>query len=102
MVRAPVGRAFVVSLRLTVALSVSALLVVYCHRRGAFVCGAVCFRSRGAVRVGYLWVEGWCVCVAGVAGLWSVDADGLVSVADDSVLRGVAVDAAWRGVGYVC
>lgn len=35
--------------------------------------------------------------MAGVAGLWSVDADGLVSVADDSVLRGVAVDAARRG-----
>ena len=67
--------------------------MVYCHRRGAFVCGAVCFRSRGAVRVGYLWVEGWCVCVAGVAGLWSVDADGLVSVADDGVLRGVIQDA---------
>ena len=47
----------------------------------------------GAVRVGYLWVEGWCVCVAGVAGLWSVDADGLVSVADDGVLRGVIQDA---------
>ena len=35
--------------------------------------------------------------MAGVEGLWSVDADGLVSVADDSVLRGVAVDAARRG-----
>lgn len=31
--------------------------------------------------------------MAGVAGLWSVDADGVVSVADDSVLRGVVVDA---------
>lgn len=39
------------------------------------------------------WVERWCVCVAGVAGLWSVDADGLVSVADGGVLRGVAQDA---------
>lgn len=49
----------------------------------------------------WLWaivlVEGWCVCVAGVEGLWSVDADGLVSVADDSVLRGVVQDAARRG-----
>ena len=35
--------------------------------------------------------------MAGVAGLWSVDGDGLVSVADDSVLRGVARDAAARG-----
>lgn len=35
--------------------------------------------------------------MAGVEGLWSVDADGFVSVADDSVLRGVAVDAARRG-----
>lgn len=39
------------------------------------------------------WVERWCVCVAGVAGLWSVDADGLVSVADDGVLRGVVQGA---------
>lgn len=31
--------------------------------------------------------------MAGVAGLWSVDADGVVSVADDGVLRGVVVDA---------
>lgn len=31
--------------------------------------------------------------MAGVEGLWRVDADGVVSVADDSVLRGVAVDA---------
>ena len=31
--------------------------------------------------------------MAGVAGLWSVDADGLVSVADDGVLRGVVQDA---------
>lgn len=59
---------------------------------------AGCFRLWGdalslAGRVGYLWVEGWCVCVAGVAGLWSVDADGLVSVADDGVLRGVVQDA---------
>ena len=29
--------------------------------------------------------------------MWSVDGDGLVSVADDSVLRGVAQDAAARG-----
>lgn len=35
--------------------------------------------------------------MAGVAGLWSVDADGLVSVADDGVLRGVVQDAARRG-----
>lgn len=31
--------------------------------------------------------------MAGIEGLWSVDADGLVSVADDGVLRGVVVDA---------
>ena len=31
--------------------------------------------------------------MAGVEDLWSVDADGLVSVADDSVLRGVVQDA---------
>lgn len=42
-------------------------------------------------------MERWCICVAGVEGLWSVGADGVVSVADDSVLRGVAVDAARRG-----
>lgn len=35
--------------------------------------------------------------MAGVEGLWSVGADGVVSVADDSVLRVVAVDAARRG-----
>ena len=35
--------------------------------------------------------------MAGVAGLWSVDADGMVSVADDGVLRGVVVDAVRRG-----
>ena len=35
--------------------------------------------------------------MAGVEGLWSVDADGFVSVADDSVLRGVVQDAARRG-----
>lgn len=35
--------------------------------------------------------------MAGVAGLWSVDADGFVSVADDGVLRGVVVDAVRRG-----
>lgn len=35
--------------------------------------------------------------MAGVEGLWSVDGDGLVSVADDGALRGVAVDAAARG-----
>lgn len=35
--------------------------------------------------------------MAGSTGLWSVDADGLVSVADDGALRGVAVDAAARG-----
>lgn len=37
------------------------------------------------------------VFMAGIEGLWSVDADGLVSVADDSVLREVAVDAVRRG-----
>lgn len=37
------------------------------------------------------------VFVAGIEGLWSVGGNGLVSVADDSVLRGVAVDTAWRG-----
>lgn len=31
--------------------------------------------------------------MAGVEGLWCVDADGLVSVADDGVLRGVVQDA---------
>lgn len=31
--------------------------------------------------------------MAGIDGLWSVDADGLVSVADDNVLRGVVQDA---------
>ena len=31
--------------------------------------------------------------MAGVQGLWRVDNDGLVSVADDGVLRGVAQDA---------
>lgn len=31
--------------------------------------------------------------MAGTQGLWSVDGDGLVSVADDSVLRGVVVNA---------
>ena len=31
--------------------------------------------------------------MAGVEGLWSVDADGFVSVADDGVLRGVVQDA---------
>lgn len=31
--------------------------------------------------------------MAGVAGLWSVDAGGVVSVADDGVLRGVVQDA---------
>lgn len=35
--------------------------------------------------------------MAGTQGLWSVDGDGLVSVADDSVLRGVVQDAARRG-----
>ena len=35
--------------------------------------------------------------MAGVEGLWSVDADGLVSVADDGVLRVVVVDAVRRG-----
>ena len=35
--------------------------------------------------------------VAGVEGLWCVDADGLVSVADVGVLRGVVQDAARRG-----
>lgn len=31
--------------------------------------------------------------MAGIEGLWSVDADGVVSVTDDGVLRGVVVDA---------
>lgn len=31
--------------------------------------------------------------MAGIEGLWSVDADGVVSVTDDSVLRGVVQDA---------
>ena len=31
--------------------------------------------------------------MAGVEGLWSVDGDGLVSVVDDGVLRGVVQDA---------
>lgn len=35
--------------------------------------------------------------MAGIEGLWSVGGNGLVSVADDGVLRGVAVDAARRG-----
>lgn len=35
--------------------------------------------------------------MAGVEGLWRVDADGFVSVADDGVLRGVVQDAARRG-----
>ena len=35
--------------------------------------------------------------MAGIQGLWSVDGDGLVSVADDGVLRGVVQDAARRG-----
>ena len=35
--------------------------------------------------------------MAGIEGLWSVGADGLVSVADDGVLRGVVQDAARRG-----
>ena len=35
--------------------------------------------------------------MAGIEGLWSVGGNGLVSVADDSVLRGVAVDTARRG-----
>lgn len=35
--------------------------------------------------------------MAGIEGLWSVDADGVVSVADDGVLRGVVQDAARRG-----
>lgn len=35
--------------------------------------------------------------MAGVDGLWRVDADGFVSVADDGVLRGVVQDAARRG-----
>lgn len=34
-----------------------------------------------------------CRCWRGVEGLWSVDADGVVSVADDGVLRGVVVGA---------
>ena len=35
--------------------------------------------------------------MAGIEGLWSVDGDGLVSVADDGALRGVVQDAAARG-----
>ena len=35
--------------------------------------------------------------MAGIEGLWSVGGNGLVSVADDGVLRGVAVDTARRG-----
>lgn len=35
--------------------------------------------------------------MAGIEGVWSVGGNGLVSVADDSVLRGVAVDTARRG-----
>ena len=35
--------------------------------------------------------------MAGIEGMWSVGGNGLVSVADDSVLRGVAVDTARRG-----
>jgi hypothetical protein len=35
--------------------------------------------------------------MAGIEVLWSVDGDGLVSVADDGVLRGVVVDAVRRG-----
>lgn len=35
--------------------------------------------------------------MAGTQGLWSVDGDGLVSVADDGALRGVVQDAAARG-----
>lgn len=35
--------------------------------------------------------------MAGTQGLWSVDGDGLASVADDGVLREAAVDAARRG-----
>lgn len=52
------------------------------------------FRSRG-VRLFRGWKDG--VFVAGVEGLWSVDGDGLVSVADDGELRGVVQDAARRG-----
>ena len=36
--------------------------------------------------------------MAGVEGLWRVDADGVVSVADDSVLRGAVQDAVSAGV----
>ena len=35
--------------------------------------------------------------MAGIEGLWSIDGDGLVSVADDGALRGVVQDAAARG-----
>lgn len=35
--------------------------------------------------------------MAGVEGLWSVDADGVVGVADDGVLCGVVQDAVRRG-----
>ena len=49
------------------------------------------------VGCGYcVWREG-CLFVAGVEGLWGVDGDDLVSVADDSVLHGVVQDAARRG-----
>ena len=44
-----------------------------------------------------LFVGGRMVFVAGIEGLWSVGGNGLVSVADDSVLRGVAVDTARLG-----
>lgn len=62
----------IVQLRLTVALSVSAPPVAIHHRRGAFVCGVMRFRSRG-VRLFRGW-KGRGVFVAGVEGLWSVDA----------------------------
>lgn len=35
--------------------------------------------------------------MAGIEGLWSVDGEGLVSVADDGVLRGVVQDAVSAG-----
>ena len=66
-------------------------------RRGAFCVPGVALFVCAAGLWAISWVGRWCVCVAGTQGLWSVDGDGLVSVADDSVLRGVVQDAARRG-----
>lgn len=71
-------------------------MVVCCHWQGAYA-----YAPFTHVILGYC-VGGRMVFVAGIEGLWSVGGNGLVSVADDSVLRGVAVDTAWRGVGCVC